>query len=290
MSNITQVTFYPNEIQYYGFNHSTQPSISGQDFTSSGGETTGALYDLLDNRRSARVQINTNGETVAADITIVPTANISSCNFAIIDNHNLKSADAKIYINDEYSASLVSIINSKSGTLGSAMSADSVTTGIITISANGTTLINIAATNFTTNGWTLDIDDVNIFDANVLLGEFAAGKSFTPSVNPEYGEAFEFGYANDGLSLYTNKSGRRFVSHFHSERRFWKLDFNCVTESELAEFRRIFQITRGYPLYVSFDSDSNTPTVYRVRIVNSYNAIPIAAGLYEVVVEMEEEL
>lgn len=289
---ISQITFYPNGLQYYGFNKSTYPQMNGQNYACSGGQTTGRLYDLTDNRNSALLTVGTNGEDTEFNIKHVNTSEISGANFIVLDNHNLKTANAKIIVDDVYTVLPIVPISSKSGTLGSALANDTIYGDAFIPSQNGITLAKLPATDIkATKGFEVNFRMVgSTFSANITLGELVLGKSFTPSVNPEYGEAFEFGYANDGLSLYTNKSGRRFVSHFHSERRFWKLDFNCVTESELAEFRRIFQITRGYPLYVSFDSDSNTPTVYRVRIVNSYNAIPIAAGLYEVVVEMEEEL
>ena len=284
MANITQVTFYPNEIQYCGFDPNAKPSISGNGFTCSGGETSGVGYDVVDNRRSAVITLDTDGETALATFDFDLYAAITNANFLIIDNNNLKTADAKVLL--DHGGVGIELINSWFGALGSALAKYTVTPGVV--DTDGIALFTFA--NTTDDNWEVSIDDVSTFDADVTIGELIIGKRFTPATNCELGEPAEFGYTDEGVALITNKSGKRYALKEHSERRRWNLEFRYVSASDLTEFQRIFRVTRGCPLYVSLDSDSATPTLYRVRIMNAYNARPIAAGAYEVSVYLEEEL
>ena len=138
------VTFYANSIQKVGFDAAAEPSIADQVATMSGGETTGPLYDLLDNRRTNTISIDTSGETQAATIQIETTTNLSATAM-IIDNHNLKSADATYILGE--SATPIAITSAYSGTLGSEMSADTVSgigDTLVTLVSDGICLCNFS--------------------------------------------------------------------------------------------------------------------------------------------------
>jgi len=202
---ITQITFYPNGMNYVGFDPTAEPTITGNGYACSGGETTGPAYDLMDNRRSSVVTIDTNGETADATIDIDLTSSITNANFIIIDNHNLKTADASLTVT--HGGSNISSPTSYSGTLGSALSADSLGGGIeMIIGHDGMTLFKFTAVS--DDNWELLLADVATFNADITIGEVIMGKSFTPSINPDL-DGIEGGGLYNGITINETTAGKR---------------------------------------------------------------------------------
>jgi len=99
---IETITFYPNGIWAAGYIEGSEPSIVTQNYESSGGETTGPAYDLVDARRNTQITIDTSGETTDFQFDIDLSANITGMDFMILDNHNF--ADTNSYVSFRYGA------------------------------------------------------------------------------------------------------------------------------------------------------------------------------------------
>ena len=282
------VTFYPNLIQYSGFDAAAEPSISGQVATMSGGETSGPLYDLLDNRRTNTLSLDTNGETTTAVIQTETTSSIS-CNFAIIDNHNMKSADSKYSIDQGVNTVAISLCFS--GTLGSELSADSETNDIITVGADGISICRFSEDSGTV--WKLNIDDVATFDDDVTLGEFILGKRFSPAHNPELQPIF--GYDMPGSSFRESEGNQKYGFSKHtSDRRSWRLMWEYMSDSDKEKLEDVFFWTRGvkFPFYIDLGSilGATNPQLYYVRFMRKLIFKGLTTDAWQVTIDIEEEI
>lgn len=283
------VTFYPNLIQKNGFDATAEPSITGNNYVSSGSETTGALYDLLDNRRTNVVTIDSSGESgqivIRTDVT-----SAMNCDFCIIDNHSLNSAGAACDILQGTVG--VSIANSYSGTLGSELSDDSPG-GTFTPGADGITLVTF--TDASDTRWELTMDEtVANFAADITMGEIVLGNAWGPPTNPELQPLFN--YDMPGSSFRESDGGQRYGFSTHSNsRRAWRLTWKYMSDqSKLTLETNVFNWTRGgkYPLYVDLGpvlGDTN-PRLYYVRFMKPLSFTGITKDAWQVTVDIEEEL
>jgi len=283
------VTFYPNKIQYSGFAGADEPSISGQVATMSGGETSGSLYDLLDNNREVTLSIDTSGETTAADIQVEVTTAIS-CNFVIIDNHNLKTADA-FYRLEQGDSPIETMSTAFSGTLGSALSADTIDGNDeeITVVADGISLAKF--TSATDTRWEVIIEDVSTFDADVTLGELILGTSFTPAFSPELNQTYKYMYKTSGFV--ESSGGKKYgFARDTTAQRQWRLFWKYMSDANKTSLQTVFDITRGskFPFYIDF-GEAATPQLYRVRFIeNSLSFTQLTKDAWSVSVVIEEEI
>jgi hypothetical protein len=276
---------------YKGFSATAEPSISGQVATMSGAETSAdtPLYDLLDNVRTRLLSIDTSGETTAADIQIETTATMS-CNFVIIDNHNLKTADA-FYRLEQGDAPIETMSVAYSGTLGSALSADTIDGNDeeITVVADGVSLAKFTAA--TDPRWEIIIDDVSTFDADVTLGEIVLGTSFTPARSPELNQSFKYMYKTAGFSESGGGKKYGFAANTTSQRQ-WTLRWKVISDSDLSSFLTLYDVTCGpkFPFYIDFGLDA-TPRLYRVRFIeNSLSFTQLTKDAWSLSVTVEEEI
>jgi hypothetical protein len=281
------ITFYPNKIMYAGFDAAAEPSISGQVATMSGGETTGPLYDLLDNRRTTQLSIDTNGETTAAVIQVDATASLTA-DYAIIDNHNLKTADAFYYI-EQGDALITGISAAYSGALGSALTADVVNTGEVTVGIDGIALVLF--TSAADTKWELLIKDTDTFDADVVLGELVLGSAISLSAVPEQDPNYDYGYKTSGYI--ESGGGSKYgygVSNTGQQR--WRLNFKYMLDADVVLLKGVLDITKGskYPFYIDL-GESATPHLYRVRFLeNTLNFKKLTGGAWSGYVLIEEEI
>jgi len=286
------VTFYANSIQKVGFDAAAEPSISDQVATMSGGETTGALYDLLDNRRTNKLSIDTSGETQAATIQIETTAAIG-CTAAIIDNHNLKSADANYILGE--SASVIAITSAYSGTLGSAMSADTLG------GAGGNTLVTVVADGIslcrfdiiTGDTWQWVINDTDTFDADITMGEICLSAPFAPAFNPEL--QWLNGYDMPGSSYRESEGGQRYGFSTHTNaRKSWRMTWKYMSDTNKGLLQDIFLFTRGTrnPFYIDLSGPlgAATPQLFYVRFMKPLSFTGLTKDAWQVSVDIEEEI
>ena len=281
------VTFYPNLIHYAGYDAAAEPTNSGETYTCSGGETTGILYDLLDNRRTNKVTWDTNGETVTTTVKIDTTASMS-CDFAIIDNHNLNTAGADFDI--EQGGSNITLASSYSGTLGSELSADS---SAGEPDADGITLVKF--TDAADTQWEIEIDDVDAgFNADIYIGEIVLGNYYAITQNPELQPNFD--YDLPGSSYRESDGGQRYGFSTHeNERRRWRLTWKYLNDTQkLTLETNVFKFTRGvkYPFYIDLSGPlgNTSPTLYYVRFMRPLQFIGLTKDAWQVTMDIEEEI
>ena len=281
------VTFYANSIQKAGFDAVNEPTLSGETYTNSGGETTGPLYDLLDNRRTNVVTMDSLSQTNIMTVRIDLTTSIT-CTALIIDNHNLKTAAC--ICDFEQGAVDVSIISSHSGTLGTALTDDSPGATFVP-SADGVTLMTF--TSAADTRWDLQINDVSAYDADVTIGEILLSAEFAPAHNPEYGSDLD--YRMDGSEFTESDGGQRYGFSTHSnDRRAWRLTWKFMSDSDMSNLEDIFFFTRGskFPFYIDLqDIEGNsTPTLYYVRFMRPLRFKQLTKDAWQVTVDIEEEI
>jgi len=288
---IGDVTFYPNYFHHSAFSVAVEPSINGQGYACSGAEATGAAYDLVDQRRANLLTVDTNGESTDFYVEMNTTVNIASATFMIIDNHNFTTADADIMA--RYTSAPTEITPSPmfGGTLGSELSAESLVGGNeIETPADGILLINFSA--LTSDIWQAYITDngANNFDADVTIGEFLVGVSFSPATAPELPGIN--GYGAGGTIVEKSRGGAKYGFSDYTGRKIWQLSWSHLSESDINSFLTLWEVT-GYgarPFY--FDSGENTnPTLYLVRFTNT-DMIPKKQGSssWQLSISLESEV
>ena len=280
------VTFYPNLIQYAGFDAAAEPSNAGETYTCSGGETSGPLYDLLDNRRTNICTWDTNGESVVTTARIDVSSSITN-DFCIIDNHNLNSCDVNIDI--EQGGSEVSINSSYSGTLGSELSADS---SISVPDADGVSLfLTIGASD---TQWEIEMTpDTANFTADIYIGEICLGTSFAPDFNPELQPTF--GYDLPGSSYRESEGGQRYGFSTHTnERRAWHFQWKYMSDADKSLLEDIFLFTGGvkFPFYIDLGPilGATNPQLFYVRFMRPLSFKGITKDAWQVDIYIEEEI
>ena len=291
------VTFYPNYIQYAGFSATAEPSIVGQGYACSGGETTGPAYDLADNRRTNTITIDTNGEATDFTVDFDLTANITNANFGIIDNHNLYTADATVLF--EHSGGTdIPCDTYYSGPLGSELT---------TISKDGSeaavgehsTADGILVGNFTSavtdSAFEVSIKDYegDSFDADVTMGEIAIGVSFAPAFNPELQPTF--GYDLPGSGFNESDGGQRYGFSTHSNpRRAWHFQWKHMSDANKTSLETVFKVTGGvkYPFYIDLGDilGATNPQLYYVRFLKPLSFKGLTKDAWQVDIMIEEEL
>ncbi len=283
------VTFFANSIQKIGFDAAAEPTITGEAFVCSGGETTDPAYDLLDNRRTNVVTYDSNAETTTIANRIDCTSSMA-CTYIIVDNHNLKTAGAIIDISQ--GGSDITITSSYSGILGNETAADSIGSGDSTIVADGITLLKFSLVADTR--WDITFDDVAAgYDADITVGEISAGAEFAPARNPELQP--KFGYEMPGSSFRESEGGQRygFSTHTNKKRR-WSLMWKFMSDADKSNLEDIFLFTRGvkYPFYIDLGPilGATNPQLFYVRFMRGLNFIGLTADAWQVTVDIEEEI
>ena len=280
------ITFYANSIQYAGFDAAAEPTIAGETYTCSGAETSGPAYDLLDNRRTNVVTIDSNSEAETMPIR-VDVANSISCNFIIIYNNNLNTATADFDV--EQGGSNVTLVSTYSGTLGSELSADS-TEG--EPDADGITLVNFSSVADTQ--WEVEFDGADgDYTADITIGEIAAGNSFAPAFNPELQPTF--GYDLPGSSYRESEGGQRYGFSTHTnDRRAWHFQWKYMSDADKALLEDIFLFTRGvkFPFYIDLGPilGATNPQLFYVRFMRKLDFKGLTKDAWQVDIYIEEEI
>ena len=291
------ITFYPNLIHYSGFDPSAEPSVEGQGYASSGGETTGAAYDVVDNRNDNVITVDTDGETASFGFRITLTSNIAP-DFCIIDGHNLATANAETNIIYDYGGVTgdQTLDTAYSGTLGSALTAEGIDSDEVEAPANdGVMLINFSGSANSDDDWfvAFDEDPNNIpdnFHADVTIGEISLGASFSPAHGPEINALFSY-----KMPGYTNISGggQKYGYAVHTNyQRAWRLNWKFMSDSDKTSLENVFKYTNGtqFPFYIDL-GEAATPQLYYVRFVpDTLSFTALTDDAWAVTVSIEEEL
>ena len=285
---IGDVTFYPNYIWDVGYSAAAEPSIVNQGYASSGAETSGPAYDLVDGRRTPVITIDTYGEATDFTIDYDLSGNITGINFFIIDNHNLETASANVSI-ESAGDSVETISAAYSGALGSTTVAEDVDSDIIEKPTDGCLLaVCTAFTEDTIQLEFVDFDEDD-FAADVTIGEIFIGKSFSPSTAPE---THDFIPNYEGIQLSRTRGGNKQTTKYYGERKAWSLKWSYMSESDKESMDTVFSTTEGhrYPFYIDLGEES-TPKLYFVRLVpGTYRARKLTTSAYEVSLSIESEV
>ena len=288
------VTFYPNYIHNVGFDAAAEPSVVGQGYASSGGETTGAAYDLVDSKRDNIITVDTNGET-GADFSIDfdLTANITGVDFSIIDKMNLAAAlaDSRLTYNGGGTELTSPIYHS--GILGSVMNLLSVTSNWVLADENGgsETIQLVTFTAATDNNWEWnfrDFEDGN-FGADVTIGEISIGKKLACAYMPEIGITKSSGFGTDILK---SKGGQKYGFKNYGEARRWTLSWIYISAAEKLLFEAMWAVTEGkrYPFYIDL-GEAATPQLYYVRFaMDELMFTEVVQNVWRLTVVIEEEV
>ena len=280
-----KIVFYPNLIYSVGFTKSSEPSIIGQGFSASGGETSGGVYDLVDSRRTSVVTVDTDGETDDFQIDFDLSSQITA-DFMIVDNHNLNTAGTEITVRFGAGDTSISVTSCYSGTLGSSLSSESTGTAI-EISNDGILLMKFADSN--SAYWNLLVSDIETFSADVTAGEWVIGKSFSPSTAPDHIDLVK---NYDGIIVNKTMGGQKISKKRYDERKRWTLKWQYVNSSDKDNFETLFETIEGqrYPFYVDL-GESAYPVLYFVRLVeNSISIKRLTSNAYEVSFSIESEV
>ena len=281
------VTFYPNYIMSVGYNAAAEPSIVSQTYTCSGGETTGAAYDLVDNRNSNVITIDTfeNGTEFTVDFDL--TAVITGSDFAILDNHNLTTASGDIKV--EYGGTPLALPTAYEGVLGTALAASTISTNEVVTPANGVLLINWSS--LTVSNYEFILDDFSAgFDADVTMGEIIIGKKFTPSFSPELNNTNS--YSHPGVDVVRSSGGPKYGFSTHdSGVNSWKMNWKFMSDADKVLLKAVYDVTVGgkYPFYIDL-GESATPHLYRVRFTGEPTFTQLTKDAWAITVTVEEEL
>jgi len=284
---IETITFYPNGIWSAGYAEASEPSVVTQNYESSGGETTGPAYDLVDARRNTQITIDTSGETTDFQFDIDLSANITGMDFMILDNHNF--ADTNSYVSFRYGAGNTGMTPSSaySGSLEEVLNVNAIP--YFEFEYNELGLILFSAV--TSANFNLYVEDqiVDPFAADVELGQWFIGKSFTPAHAPDQPtEISNF----RGVNLHTSLGGQKVSKKRYGERRAWNLKWSYLTSSDMESFLTVWQTTEGprFPFYIDL-GEAATPQLYFVRFVDGSLSIKkLAASAYELSFTIESEV
>lgn len=285
------VVFYPNYFHYAGFTRSSEPSITAESYTCSGGETSNGVYDVVDNRRGNVVTIDTNGETTEPtldmDLSTSVVATISPT-FQILDNHNLTTADAQVKVQYGTGPTDRTLTAAYSGVYGEALSTESVSSNYIQNPADGILLATHAAV--ASSHWNLlFLYDPDSYDADITIGEWAAGVSCTPSYSPEVGSIYTYQYK--GVTNNVTSGGVKYGFKRYGKQRAWKLTWEYLSATDRSNLETVFDVTSGedYPFWIDL-GEAATPQLYYVRFVgNKLDFKYVTGGAYSLSVVIEEE-
>lgn len=286
------ITFYPNYIHYKGFDASAEPSITGQNYASSGGETTGAAYDLVDSKRDNLITLDTNGEGTDFTVDYDLTSNITSADFCIIDNQNFSTAACDVKLT--YSGgSDITDAGVYSGTLGTGTQLRTIeydSNWLLSSTIAGDEIILMKFDSQTENNWEVNGRDTGgtNFEADVTIGEIFVGKEFATSFQPEIGLIKSSDW---GVDVLQSKGGQRYGFKKYGERKAWKLNWIYITDAEKTNFETLWTVTEGrrYPFYIDLGENAN-PTLYFVRFAMNDLVFTEVPGAWKVSIVLEEEI
>lgn len=281
------VTFYPNYIHYVGYAAADEPSITTQGYACSGGETTGPAYDLVDGRRTSVITVDTSGEATDFTVDFDLTANITNCNFCIVDNHNFLTATANLVIRNNVNTEMTP--TAYSGTLGAQLSAVNLSSNIMLIPTDGVLLATFAASS--ENNWDLSFTDFDAanYSADVTMGEVVLGVSFSPAISPEINVVKGYQY---GSSYVQSDGGQRYGFNKFASRKTWILNWAYMSEANKTSLEAVFAITQGsrYPFYINL-GETSPPTIYLVRFAtDALEFTQKTAGAYGISIKVEQEI
>ena len=290
---IGDVTFYPNYFWRQKFNISVYPSVNGITYTSSGGETSGPAYDLIDSRRSNVITLDTNGVSASFYSAYVGNESIDEADFFIVDNHNFDTAYGGLRLAWGTGPTYIDLTGYWGGSLGSEMTAQNYNSSQKEVrQPTDGIFLGLYDTLYSKTEWRIYMREDNFPTAwtdDLTMGEWLVGKRFTMSVAPEMPTEIS---NYDGVQLSVTAGGQKHGFGTYGERKAWRLAWNYITEDDKDGFLEVWRTTQGskYPFYIDLGENGN-PTLYFVRFVdNSVSLEKLTTGVYKLTFLIESEV
>ena len=286
---IGNVTFYVNELWSSDFDKSNEPSITGETYTCSGGETSGAIYDIVDGRQETVVTIDTNGQSTSPDVETELTNDITDADFFIVDNHNLDTAGSDLSIRDSGGSNLA-LSGYWGGTVGEELTAQSYSGGINSVQQpTDGIFLGILDTASTDDQWILHLFTSTTFATDITIGQKFVGKKREITLAPDMPEFYN---NYDGIGINTSAGGQKTTIKNYGERKAWKLRWSYIDDTNYQKILTVWGKTEGprYPFFIDLGETTN-PTLYFVRFIeNSLQSRKLANNAYEVSILIESEV
>ena len=287
------IKIYPNLLNHHtsqretslNYNPEAEPSITGETFTNSGGETALPCYDLVDDKLSAVVTTDSNGQTPNVTVDFDLSGNITA-NAIIVANHNFNTAGADI--SPEHTGTGMTIVTAWGGAqdVKGAFQCSSETLGgagsvaLVVTPTDGLLLINFS--DVTDNNWELVIEENDTqFDADITIGEVIISQKWTSPHAPEvtsWNDSVEYGNVINQAA-----GGQNYGVGYHGERKGWSLSWQHLTQTQYDNLQQVFRITKGsrHPFFIDLGEHATNQYLHFVRLVgDSFSATPLAGGLF----------
>lgn len=263
----------------YNLNYdpANEPSVSGETYTSSGGEASGALYDLVDNKQDTVVTFDSNGQSTTITIDFDLTTSISP-DALIVMNHNFES-NAKIRILKSGSAQ--TIVNGFSGNIQEEGHLQLEGGSVNSTSWNSVYDKHLVATFSGSSGsaWELELTPgAANYISDITIGEVAFCNTWTAPHAPEVeGWQDTIDYNNDTISA---RGGQAYSQGYGGERKAWNLSWTGLTNTQKDNLQQAFRETKGsqFPFWVDLGEDVSDAYLHYVRLASKPVYTPIAGG------------
>jgi len=302
MSN-RAITFYPNYLHYNSsdpesgtnFSPSVEPSIVTETYTSSGGETTGPAYDLVDGKANTKITIDTGTGTTSWSIDFDLSSAMQNITTIIIANHNLKTADGRV-IARKAGVNQTPLTNNIEGvyTLDQTyhgfvcFDVDQSSGDYFIPAEDGLSIFKISSGSNT--AWELAFDFVTAaWDTDVTIGEIGFSASFTPDIRPNLITREDLFF---GTELQATKGGQNYGHGSHGERKGFSLTYEYMTLSQKQSMELVYKTTKGgrHPMWVDLGEGSE-PIIYYCRFVpDSWNVQELTGGAYMISFDLITEV
>lgn len=290
---IGDITFYPNYVQYIGFTASAEPSITGETYSCSGDETTGGAYDLVDNKRGTPVTIDTLSQTtqplIDFDLSSTPA---DAFDFAILDYHNLATADGNVTIQYSTSSTTCEVLTAYSGALGEVLTSVSILPVTYFVENPPDGILIFTFTSQTSANWNFKFyAHTPSYDANLSIREAIIGKKYAVTIAPDLNPLIISNY--HGVVVKKTPAGQnQGFGNYTGERKAWQLNWSVLSETHKNGILKVWQVCNGnkFPFYIDL-GEAEYPKLYYVRFVdNSLTFRKLSAAAYEVSVMIESEV
>ena len=288
---IGDVTFYPNYIHYVGVDYTAEPTMITQGFACSGGETTGELYDLIDNKRTSVLTVDTSGEATDFGIRIDLSDDITGLNFFIIDNHNFKTALALITFRDSASTD-IDLSAAYSGVLSAVTTLESITGDDTIVTPLDGAVLAIPDSTQTDDTFFILVTDyaASNFAADVTIGEICMGVSQTISIAPDINVI-----TNDtqhGVTINQTLGGQKSSFKTMGSRKAWSLSWQSFFAADKTALETVWAVTEGerFPFYIDL-GEAATPQLYYVRFAqDGLRFTRLSNNAWSVIITIESEV
>lgn len=280
----------PNNREYnLNYAPNSEPSASGETYTCSGGDTSGPLYDLVDNKQDTVVTFDSDSQNTTITIDFDLTSNITP-DAVIIMGHNFES-NATLEIQRATVAQ--TIVNGYSGSLqeegyfqleGGAVDDTEYDAydSCLLCTFDGTA----------GNDWQIELTPgAGSYISDLEIGEVAFCNTWTQPHAPEvdsWQDSVEY-----NADVTPSRGGQNYSQGYGGERKAWNLSWTAMDNAKKEALQQAFRETKGprFPFWIDMGEDASDVFLYYVRLTTNPVYTPIAGGtLWNVSISIRAEI